>query len=173
MVKGELLVKLRRKRLTDQQVEELVAQAGMNRRQLLEHLRQATPRGIGQWFAQHPEVADILDEVHWRGTKFIVSEHEDQFLRVERGYGQATRLEDYLESFRRFITENMDQIPALIVITQRPRDLTRAQLRELRLQLDQAGFSEANLRAAWRVRTIRCRVSQIRRSMPCGVFTAR
>jgi type I restriction enzyme R subunit len=153
MVKGELLVKLRRQRLTEQQVEDLVTQAGMNRRQLLDHLRQATPRDIGQWFAQHPGVTDILDEVHWRGRKFIVSEHEDEFRRVERGYGQATRPQDYLESFRRFITENLNQIPALIVVTQRPRDLTRAQLRELRLQLDQAGFSEANLRAAWREAT--------------------
>jgi type I restriction enzyme R subunit len=153
MVKGEIMVKLRRKRLTEQQVENLVAGAGMNRRQLLDHLRQSTPRDIRQWFAQHPEVADILDEVPWRGTKFIVSEHEDEFLRVERGHGQATRPEDYLESFRRFITENLDQIPALIVVTQRPRDLTRAQLRELRLQLDQAGFSEANLRTAWRETT--------------------
>ena len=98
-------------------------------------------------------MAAILDEVHWRGTKFIVSEHEDEFLRVEHGYGQATRPEDYLESFRRFITENLYQIPALIVVTQRPRDLTRAQLRELRLRLDHAGFSEANLRAAWRETT--------------------
>jgi type I restriction enzyme R subunit len=47
----------------------------------------------------------------------------------------------------------MDQLPALIVVTQWPRDLTRAQLRELRLQLDQAGFSEANLRTAWRETT--------------------
>jgi type I restriction enzyme R subunit len=153
MVKGELLVKLRRKRLTDQQLEDLVAGAGMNRRQLLDQLRQSSPRDIGQWFAQHPEVADTLDEVPWRGTKFIISEHEDEFLRVERGYGQATRPEDYLESFRRFITENLNQIPAMIVVTQRPRDLTRAQLRELRLQLDQAGFSEANLRTAWRETT--------------------
>jgi len=47
MVKGELLVKLRCKRLNDQQVEDLVAQAGMNRRQLLDHLRQSTPRDSG------------------------------------------------------------------------------------------------------------------------------
>jgi type I restriction enzyme R subunit len=153
LVKGELLVKLRRKRLTEQQVEDLIARTGMNRRQLLDHLRQSAPQDIGQWFAQHHEVANILDEVYGRGTTFIVSEHEDEFLRVERGYGQATRPEDYLESFRRFITENLDQIPALIVVTQRPRDLTRAQLRELRLQLDQAGFSEANLRTAWRETT--------------------
>ena len=35
----------------------------------------------------------------------------------------------------------------------RPRDLTRKQLRELALALDKAGFSEANLAAAWREMT--------------------
>ena len=34
-------------------------------------------------------------------------------------------------------------------MVQRPRDLTRAQLRELRLELDKLGYSEANLRRAW------------------------
>jgi len=35
------------------------------------------------------------------------------------------------------------------LVVQRPRDLTRAQLRELRLELDTLGYSEANLRRAW------------------------
>jgi type I restriction enzyme R subunit len=41
-------------------------------------------------------------------------------------------------------------MPALLVVTQRPRDLTRAQLKELRAALDAAGYSEATLRSAWR-----------------------
>ena len=35
----------------------------------------------------------------------------------------------------------------------RPRDLTRKQLRELMLELDKAGFTEANLATAWREMT--------------------
>jgi type I restriction enzyme R subunit len=135
------------------QEKALATRTGLHRRQLLEHLRQATPQDIGQWFIQHPQVTDILDEVHRQGTTFIISEHEDALRRVERGYGAATRPADFLESFRRFITENANHIPALIVVTQRPRELTRAQLRDLRLQLDQAGFSETNLRTAWRETT--------------------
>ena len=34
-------------------------------------------------------------------------------------------------------------------MVQRPRELTRAQLRELRLALDKLGYSDANLRRAW------------------------
>jgi type I restriction enzyme R subunit len=41
-------------------------------------------------------------------------------------------------------------MPALLVVTQRPRELTRAQLKELRAALDAAGYSEAMLRSAWR-----------------------
>ena len=133
-VKEEFLAKLRRKRFTAQQEEALAASTRMDRRQLIDHVRQATPQDLGQWFAQHPEVADLLDDAYHQGTRFLISERADALRRIERGYGTATRPEDYLDSFRRFITEHVDQIPALLVVTQRPRDLTRAQLRELRLQ---------------------------------------
>jgi type I restriction enzyme R subunit len=72
---------------------------------------------------------------------------------VERGYGNATRPEDYLDAFRSYITQHLHDLPALLVVTQRPRDLTRAQLRELSLALDQVGFTEVNLRTAWRETT--------------------
>ncbi len=58
-----------------------------------------------------------------------------------------------MEAFRAYVVQHLNDLPALIVVTQRPRDLTRPQLRELRLALDQAGFSEANLRSAWRETT--------------------
>lgn len=85
--------------------------------------------------------------------KYIISHHEDEFRRVERGYGEAEKPEDYLDAFRTYITDHVNDLPALLVVTQRPRDLTRAQLRELRLALDHAGFTEANLRTAWREAT--------------------
>ncbi len=40
-----------------------------------------------------------------------------------------------------------------MTVLTRPRDLTRKQLRELALALDQAGFTEANLATAWREMT--------------------
>lgn len=68
----------------------------------------------------------------------------------ERGYGFGQKPEDYLEAFTDFIKSNINKIPALLVVTTRPRDLTRPQLRELRLELDKAGFNEVSLRTAWR-----------------------
>ena len=66
-----------------------------------------------------------------------------------RGYGSADRPEDFLDGFTSYVRNNVNTIAALTVVVQRPRELTRAQLRELRLALDTLGYSDANLRRAW------------------------
>jgi type I restriction enzyme, R subunit len=48
------------------------------------------------------------------------------------------------------VRDNQNRITALQVVTQRPRDLTRAELKALALELSRSGFSEASLRQAWR-----------------------
>ena len=44
-------------------------------------------------------------------------------------------------------------LPALTTVLQRPWELTRKDLRELRLALDQRGYNEATLATAWRETT--------------------
>lgn len=81
----------------------------------------------------------------------VISDHDDAMVSVAHGYGDGiTRPEDYLSAFERFLNENMNTLPALLVVTQRPRALTRAQLRELKVKLDTAGFTEPRLQTAWR-----------------------
>lgn len=80
----------------------------------------------------------------------LISHHADELRSVERGHGNAEKPQDYLDSFTAYLRENLNKIPALIVVTQRPRELTRAQLKELRLLLDAAGYSEKNFQVAWR-----------------------
>jgi type I restriction enzyme R subunit len=152
-VKEQFVAKLNRKKLTDRQEELVVADTGMTRRETFEHIRNTPPEELAEWLEQHPAVIRILDEKNNSGTDYLVSEHDDELRRIERGYGKAAKPEDYIESFRKYIIEHADTIPALVVVTQRPRDLTRVQLRELRLLLDQEGFTEANLRSAWRETT--------------------
>ena len=57
--------------------------------------------------------------------------------------------EDFLDGFTAFIRSNVNKIAALTVVVQRPRDLSRAQLRALKLELDAMGYSETALRTAW------------------------
>ncbi len=80
----------------------------------------------------------------------VVSSHDDELVAIESGYGLAKRPEDYLDAFRQFIVDNRNKIAALQVAVTRPRELTRAHLRELRLALAEHEFSEVALRTAWR-----------------------
>ena len=78
-----------------------------------------------------------------------ISHHADEVVAVTRGYGEADKPEDFLDGFSAFVRDNINTIAALKLVVQRPRDLTRADLKELRMALDLKGYSEANLRRAW------------------------
>jgi type I restriction enzyme R subunit len=80
---------------------------------------------------------------------FPISEHEDEMQSVTTGYGQYDKPEDFLDTFTSFVKNNQNKIAAMNVVVQRPRDLTREQLRSLKLELDKMGFSEMSLRRAW------------------------
>ena len=67
-----------------------------------------------------------------------------------RGYGNGVKPEDYLEEFKQFITENMNQIAALNIVCTRPSELTRETLKSLKLELDRHHFTEKQLNTAWR-----------------------
>ena len=86
------------------------------------------------------------------GTAYqpVLSTHHDELVAREQSWGQYAKPADYLDSFARFVREQVNQSVALSVVVNRPKDLTREQLREVRLLLDGAGYSEAALKAAWR-----------------------
>ncbi len=152
-VKDQLLAKLRRKKMSDGQIERLATASGMDRKGLLDKIKDTDPKTLADWFSANQTTTSILAEVREGKTTFIISDHEDELRSVERGYGESKRPEDYLDAFRNYVAEHLNELPALLVVTQRPRDLTRTQLRELKLALDQAGFTETNLRTAWRETT--------------------
>src|SRR5262249_29219624 len=101
--------------------------------------------------ASRAGIGAILDWQSADGTPRLIpiSTHGDKVTAVTRGYGTATKPEDFLTSFSAFVRDNINTIAALKLVVQRPRDLTRAQLKELRYALDREGYSEASLRRAW------------------------
>jgi type I restriction enzyme R subunit len=78
-----------------------------------------------------------------------MSEHEDELIKVEDDFGGRASPADYIESFEAFVRANMNAVPAMVAATQKPRELTRKELKELAILLDTAGFSEASLRRAY------------------------
>jgi type I restriction enzyme R subunit len=112
-------------------------------------LKGKTPADAATWFGEHTYLIPFLDTPVDGGRMMIVSDHADVFRSVTRGYGKAGKPEDYLEGFAAYLRTHLNQIPALIVVTQRPRDLTRAALKDLKLALDEKGYSDVTLRTAW------------------------
>ena len=84
--------------------------------------------------------------------KFL-SDDEDKLTSHTRGYGSATKPEDYLKEFRDFIDYNLNEIAALNIVATRPKELTRKSLKELKTILDRENFSETMLQTAWKEMT--------------------
>jgi type I restriction enzyme R subunit len=152
-VLDELLAKLQRKKrhLHGSAADEFVAAAGVDPKELVKQLKAGDASQAAAWFVDHHELGALLDRKTGGGPQYqLISQHHDEVREVTHGYGAAKRPEDYIESFRAYITSNLNKIPALLVVTQRPKELTRQQLKELKLALDREGYSETKLRTAWR-----------------------
>lgn len=153
LVRDQVLAKLHRKlRKLPSKVAQMVEDlTGETVEQLRDRLRQSSPAEAAAHAKRFAGIGKILD---WNpdgsGPNLIpISHHEDSMHAVTTGYGQYEKPEDFLDTFRSFVKNNQNQIAALTVVVQRPRDLTRAELRSLRLELDKMGFSETSLRRAW------------------------
>jgi len=152
-VQEALIALLQRKRRklqrSDDQLKTLCGQTTL---ELISSVRQAAPADVISFLNKVPGLVVVLDDLTAAGNppSVPISEHPDALEIKERGYGEATRPEDYLDGFGRWLKDNLNLLPALVVVAQRPRELTRAQLKEIKLALDEAGYSEINLRTAWR-----------------------
>jgi type I restriction enzyme R subunit len=156
LVRDQFIAKLQRKKrhLSESQAQDFETSAGMPPDAFIQKLRKMALPDIAAWFTENPGLGEILDR---KGDAIrpptYLSGHEDKLIGTERGYGRAKKPEDYLEEFSEFIKSRSNTIPALVTVLTRPRELTRKQLRELALELDGAGFSEASLSTAWREMT--------------------
>ena len=142
----------RKRRKLQRKDDEIQKLCGQTTLELIAAIREGSPADVISLFKKIPGLALVLDELTTTSTppSVPISEHPDALELKERGYGKATRPTDYLDGFGRWLKENMNLVPALIVVAQRPRELTRAQLKEIKMALDEAGYSEINLRTAWR-----------------------
>lgn len=153
-VREQIIVRLRRrlKRLTPEARAQLEKEAGETPEAILQRFLTGDAADLTKWAAEHPGVGPILDWTNEDGTpRYVpISEHDDQVTSVTRGYGVGTkRPEDFLDAFTRFVRDNVNRIAALNIVVQRPQELTREELRQLRLELDAAGFTDSKIKRAW------------------------
>jgi type I restriction enzyme R subunit len=152
-VRDQILVKMRRniKRLNDQARALYLAETGETPEATLKRLAEDPAAATAAWVKEHPSIGRILEwDLDGSASVLIpISHHPDEVVEVTRGYGGGKKPEDFLDGFTAFIQANVNKITALTIVVQRPRDLTRAELRALRLELDALGYSDTSLRRAW------------------------
>ncbi|HYP84958.1 type I restriction-modification system endonuclease [Variovorax sp.] len=132
---------------------ELEQQWGVAPSELHQHLHELGPKQAADFLNHRVGLLTQLVEVQsLMGTHYmpIISMHGDELVAREQSWGTYAKPDDYLDSFSAFVRENLNASSALAVVVNRPRDLTRDQLREVKLLLDGHGYSEAKLQAAWR-----------------------
>jgi type I restriction enzyme R subunit len=129
---------------------------GVEPAKLHKHLHELGPQQAANFIRQHSQLLNQLDTVSTLlGSEShpIIATQSDELIGREQNYGDHQKPQDYLESFHDFIHQQLNQSAALGVVVNRPKDLTREQLRNVRLLLDQHGFSEVSLKSAWRNQT--------------------
>jgi type I restriction enzyme R subunit len=139
-----------------QKLDELEELWGVEPKLLNKHLREIGPKQANQFIQQHTGLLQQLNEVtSLLGSDYrpVISEHADEIKERTQSYGEHAKPEDYLDSFNQFIKDQLNQSVALAVVINKPRDLSREQLKEIKLLLDGAGYNGAKLQSAVRSQT--------------------
>jgi type I restriction enzyme R subunit len=152
-VRDEIVVRLWRafKHLTDAQTEAFARTAGMPPRDFLARLRAAPPHEAPAWLQAQAGALAIATGARpaARDRGIFISTHADELVAIEDVFAGAASPEYLISAFERFVRENMNASAAMIAATQRPRELTRMELKSFAAELDEHGFSEASLRRAY------------------------
>jgi len=149
----QIVAKIQRKKkdLEQYRLEEFMYQTdGKDPEELIKILKATKGAQAKKVAEQYKNLWSFLDEKIFIPRKQLVSEHQDEVLGVERGYGRAKKPEDYIEGFRSFIQQNRNKLAALDIICTRPSELDRKSLKELKLALDQEGYNAKTLSTAWK-----------------------
>ncbi|MCK9394106.1 MAG: type I restriction-modification system endonuclease [Methylobacter sp.] len=139
-----------------QKLDELETLWGVEPSKLHKHLHSLGPNQAADFVLSHSGLLKQLGEVNdllGSDRLPLIYEGADEFKSRTQTYGVNEKPADYLDSFNHFIRDQLNQSVALGVIVNKPKDLTREQLREVRLLLDEHGYSEARLQSAWRNQT--------------------
>lgn len=112
----------------------------------LQHLK---PEDARNRLLAYSDLFKLLQQSKANGKHpVVISDKEDKLLEHNRGYGDSSKPEDYLDAFAAYIKTNLNEIAALNIVCTRPKELTRESLKSLRLTLDREGFTTKQLNTA-------------------------
>ena len=149
---NQIIAKLQRKKIRMSKEKEahfVDLSGGLKPDEYIEKLENEPTDTAKNRILANKELFKLLDEKKGRGGRpVVISDKEDELVSHTRGYGDSERPEDYLDAFSAYVKTNMNEIAALNIICTRPKDLTREDLKSLRLTLDREGFTQQQLNTA-------------------------
>lgn len=148
----QIIAKLQRKKrkLDSKTMEHFVSMTGgMDPTQFIQQLEQEPQQQARNRILAHRDLFELLGETRANGgCPVIISDAPDELVSHTRGYGTGSRPEDYLDAFADYVKTHINEIAALNIVCTRPKELTRASLKDLRLTLDREGFTTQQLNTA-------------------------
>ena len=148
----QIIAKLQRKKrkLDSKTREHFVSMTGgMDPTQFIQQLEQEPPQQARNRILAHRDLFELLGETRVNGGHpVVISDAPDELVSHTRGYGTGSRPEDYLDAFADYVKTHINEIAALNIVCTRPKELTRASLKDLRLTLDREGFTTQQLNTA-------------------------
>jgi len=150
-----IIAKLQRKTRTfdGDQMDKFVTLSGeQDAKNLGQKLKATEPTELIKTIAEYEHLWTYLDREKGRAMNYatLYSEHEDEVIDVNRAYEKNLKPQDYIESFTQFVKQNINEVAALKIVCQKPNNLTRKDLKELRLILDEKGYNRIKLNTAFK-----------------------
>ena len=150
-IKDRILARLQRKNYnlsTEQKYEVSEHLNGIDLKTYVKELKSYTEDAFIERCRKDAGFLLWVDNLKGKKRGQFYSDKEDTLYETTRGYGNTEKPEDYLEAFAKFVNDNKDTIEAIKIVCTKPSDMTRAQLKELKLALDKENFTESNLNQA-------------------------
>lgn len=149
-----LIAKMRRNKngMSDENREKFELSTGFDPDEFIAQLKKSNAKQAEELIRKNREAFKFVKRMPRERGK-VISDRPDELIKHSRGYGDATKPEDYLKEFYDFINTHVNEIDALKIVKTKPQDLTRKSLKELKLILDQNNFNETMLKTAWRSMT--------------------
>lgn len=149
---NQIIARLQRKKrsMDKRTMEHFISMTGgQDPTQFVIDIRRRKPEDAKKHLLAYADMFRMLQQSRTGGGRpVVISDKEDELLEHERGYGQGSRPEDYLDAFSTYIKANLNEIAALNIVCTRPKELTRDGLKSLRLALDREGFTVQQLNTA-------------------------
>lgn len=118
--------------------------------EFIKALKEMSTESAVETIIKNEKLINYLDEKAIDPSLIIIAKEDDELIEHSRGYGKGKKPEDYINEFENYIKENMNQIVALNVLCTKPKQMTRNDLKAIKAILDDAGFSEEYLKAAYK-----------------------